>query len=660
MESTIQGEKIAMSIRQDAMAHVMSILTNMYEDPEKAVLREYATNGWDSHIAAGVKRPIRITTPTEMAPFLTIKDHGLGLSVDEIRDIYSQYGASTKRDTDEQQGMLGIGCKSALAYASQFTMVAIKDGFRSVVSVSRDADGAGSMTVLEMVPTDEENGVEIQIPAKRHNDFEEKAKHLFSFWERGTVLVNGLEPERVDGLWIDDDMVITEGSQDYLVMGNIPYPVSFGVLQNKSLVVFVPIGSVTFAPSREGLSDSKLTKETIAEVKEFFAERVTEAVQREIDKCVAPWDALKMASMYRSSLYRVNQTPAYFYKGKPIPQIFKAPWYEIEREEIGPRGGKKIIKQKLQAHIVDTRASSQTLSSHNKSHQVLTNFAATALVVYGYETANFTAAMKKRLNKYCTENNVKTDHYLLCRVKFAEDWLDPSRFVSWETIKAVTLPQNGGRRTSRISGSYDMYVDTTFMSEQAASDIDISKPLYYMAPDAFIRAKGDGRRNQEHAIKLLTKYRPGCTVVILGANRVDKFCRNFPKAKEAKAEFMSIYKRTVGSISADTILAHSIQDGGYWLRRRIENLDPACIDDPALARWLRVAKTPPNKVFREKLQPFHAVLMSWDQDDRLSAAAEDPFDKYPLFDNSALSHPNHVYAYLNAAYAAGLHEVAKS
>ena len=73
-----------------------------------AVLREVTTNALDAHVAAGVTRPSR-STPTELAPVLTIKDYGVGLSVEDIRNIFSQYGASTKRETNDQVGSLGLG-----------------------------------------------------------------------------------------------------------------------------------------------------------------------------------------------------------------------------------------------------------------------------------------------------------------------------------------------------------------------------------------------------------------------------------------------------------------------------------------------------------------------------------------------------------------------
>ena len=93
-------------------SHIMTILRDtLYSDKILAVLREYSSNAWDAHRAVGKNTlPIKITLPTEMTPTLSIRDWGPGLSANEVFNIYTQYGASTKRDSDKEVGMLGIGC----------------------------------------------------------------------------------------------------------------------------------------------------------------------------------------------------------------------------------------------------------------------------------------------------------------------------------------------------------------------------------------------------------------------------------------------------------------------------------------------------------------------------------------------------------------------
>ncbi len=112
-----------MTVDQDAMAHIMSVLTKLYSDEYLAVIREYSTNARDAHIAADkADQPILVTLPTALNPTLVITDNGVGLSRDELVNVYSKYGASTKRQTNQQVGSFGLGCKSAFTVAGQFTV----------------------------------------------------------------------------------------------------------------------------------------------------------------------------------------------------------------------------------------------------------------------------------------------------------------------------------------------------------------------------------------------------------------------------------------------------------------------------------------------------------------------------------------------------------
>ena len=96
--------------------------STLYKDKPRAVLREYGTNAWDEHQDAGCpERPISVQLPTELSPVLRIRDYGRGLPWElpqvegeplrpDIVHVYSKFGASTKRGSNNQAGSLGIGC----------------------------------------------------------------------------------------------------------------------------------------------------------------------------------------------------------------------------------------------------------------------------------------------------------------------------------------------------------------------------------------------------------------------------------------------------------------------------------------------------------------------------------------------------------------------
>ena len=104
--------KASFGISQDHAAHIMGILrSTLYSRKVLAVLREYGCNAWDEHQQSGQpNRPIHVTLPTMMRPTLKIRDFGRGLSQHDVLYLYTQYGESTKRDTNDAAGMLGIGC----------------------------------------------------------------------------------------------------------------------------------------------------------------------------------------------------------------------------------------------------------------------------------------------------------------------------------------------------------------------------------------------------------------------------------------------------------------------------------------------------------------------------------------------------------------------
>jgi hypothetical protein len=160
--------------------------------------------------------------------------------------------------------------------------------------------------VVSEEPTDEPNGVTVQIPSslQQHRS---KAKAFFRFWQPGTVLLNGQDPTGLNSHKITDDLLmIPNEGQDWLVMGNVPYPVTFNHgLNGYNVVAYVPIGDVAFAPSREALNyDKKQTKETLAALEIKIKESIPGAVQRQVDEAKTAVEAMRAATIWREALGR--------------------------------------------------------------------------------------------------------------------------------------------------------------------------------------------------------------------------------------------------------------------------------------------------------------------------------------------------------------------
>lgn len=279
-------------LHEASTAHLVGVLTNLYSDRLYAFLRELSTNAADSHISARTNAPIRVTLPTSAKPFFAVEDFGLGMSIDDLDETYSAYGASTKREDDEVNGTLGLGSKAPLAYADTFNIRARKGGVQVLAVVTKDVDGVPVLKVLDTSATNEPNGVRIEVPVS--NDWDqrrlaEKAAHLFSFWAKGTVLVDGEQPasirDRENLVWLDDDVAVSlQHDESYIVQHNVPYPVDrYRLGLPYSVIAYVPTGTVNFPPSREALEYTDRTDEVVTILKDY----VTDAFGRVVRDKVA-------------------------------------------------------------------------------------------------------------------------------------------------------------------------------------------------------------------------------------------------------------------------------------------------------------------------------------------------------------------------------------
>jgi hypothetical protein len=639
IQSTLQGERVAMAIHQDALAHIMSVMTDLYSDPELACIREYSTNARDSHIEAGNTAPIEITLPSDISPFLKIRDFGIGLDADGIRSIYSQYGASTKRETNDQVGMLGLGCKSALAYTNQFTLVGIRDGIKTVVSISRDEDLTGSMTIISTEPTDEASGVEVVIPVKSYNRIDQKAKTFFSFWDEGTVLVNGKAPERIDGLKVTDDvMICPELDQSYLVMGNVPYPidpwkVDARLSVDSPVVAFVEIGSISFAPSRESLVYNAGTKEIIETVYQIVKDNVAAAVEQHISDSDTFADAFR--ARYEWSRIIGSRDITVRYQGVEIPTHLDA--------------GDTF-------RFITTAANSHKLSSHNSVQSVQANALIHGTLFYNYDNAKFTASHKKKLLKYCEINNIDTDHFILSNPKPDMQWVEAEKLHDWNDVKIIKLEVNrtyGSTASDRPKGSYDVFVNGVRESGVEAADL----PLEGLT---FMSTTGEARDLPMFVSRALQVLGHKGTLVIMPNSRLDKFIRDFPLAVTAREVLFNLHAKKCEEISAKDWQSHFIQND-WEVRNSVKWLDLAKVNDPAIAEYL--------EMLDYTISSAHTTVYSIHYDVNRYASLrkpeaaeplENPFDKYTMckwgYRVPDADEQKHMYLYMNAVYADSLIE----
>lgn len=347
-------DAVECSIDASGMGHIMSILSNMYSNKSLAVLREYSANAWDAHIEAGTTHlPIEVALPSVLQPTLIIKDFGTGLSRDEIINVFGSYGTSTKRNTNDQVGALGIGSKAAFTLGQQFVVTGIKDGLKSVVLFALNEKNVGTMKVVhDSVPTQEPNGVMISLAVEDVESMQREAAVFFSKWKPGRVLVDGEQPESIfDSAQKINDVthVISEHSGSvWVVMGQIAYAVDQSLVRKvrdtfedastehavandlaswyqKSAIFFdVEIGDVDIAPSRESLRDTARTVRTLARLFRDLATTLNESVQTAVDAQPNAFQGVLTLEALREEMQPLKvHRSSITYLGQPLPEVAK-------------------------------------------------------------------------------------------------------------------------------------------------------------------------------------------------------------------------------------------------------------------------------------------------------------------------------------------------
>jgi hypothetical protein len=669
LASNLGSDRIVMDIDLDdpaALAHLSDVLSGQYHDETDAAIREYSTNAYDSHVERGhgagynPARPIEVMLPcspyempTEAKPrSLRIRDYGVGLSVEEISEVYSRYAKSTKTRTNDQQGLFGIGSKVGLVKTfGTYKVTSIKDGQKAVVVAGRDEEG---LPVMDLVygpaPTDEPQGVEIELPVHdryAYDGIARRARNLFQFWPEGSVLVDGKEPEKLKPkVKVTDDMWIVEGTSirggnNIIVMGNVPYPVELDtkLAKNHSVVFWVPIGSVMPAPSREALRMSPDTKQELSRLLAEYDREVAEAIQTRVNEAATKAEAVKAALKWRS-VFASKADLEVNWRGMEVPMRFK------------PAKNQTILVTEHEAN---------KLSKHSYEDEIFVGTLVDAVLVHGYTNTNFNANTKKKLEKWARLNNLKPRHYVLTNSKLAHGWIDSSMRADWDTdIKPIKLATNKPGSSGRIRGSYDVFKDGRWHIGMPADQIDTSE-LFWITPNEFsekdtTRGRWMARREAErHNARMerrrstVTDRYPNATFVELPSNRIEKFLRDFPMARTVDEVFTEIWTEfKVGIKKADLVRLKIADDGNVGLLRV---LDPNKVKDPQLATAIRQTKRKVNVELKDGLKRMRSLVGAFvvDSDKDLTVKWVNPLDKYPL----ASSHNiEHTYIYINAVYAA--------
>jgi hypothetical protein len=293
-----------MSLDLDSAQILMDMLSkNLYSDSIGSTIRECASNALDSHRKAGTDKPIIVAfNVNEQNNYeFSVEDFGTGLDDNDVKNIISKYGKSTKRQDANQLGMMGLGFKAPLAYVSSFYFVCRKNGMERKYMMFEGEDG-NTIDLLYEKPTKEENGVKVIVPVTYGDrlTFMKKIREQLCYFESVYFNVPAISGV-YGGLEIKNDFVIhraehfqfSEMNQDdkmHICLDNVYYPMDFAKLGIS--VIDCPI-ALRFSlsdglfptPNREALRYTKEGIEAILKklelVADYFVTKYNESVNME-------------------------------------------------------------------------------------------------------------------------------------------------------------------------------------------------------------------------------------------------------------------------------------------------------------------------------------------------------------------------------------------
>ena len=312
----IAGEFEQRDVAIGDVAFILDLLSDkIYSDKELAVIRELSCNAHDSHVVAGTQDvPFDVHLPTQLEPWFCIRDYGTGLADDEIADIYSAIGVSTKRHTNELIGAFGVGSLSPYALCDSFIVRSFQNGAVRTYQCMRDAKRVPKVLPLGEAPTDEPNGLEVKLTvAGKVSEFETAAEKVFLFWD-GTIpninnrhVVRKCKEMRDAYVFKGDDFGLTPSwGNMYALMGNICYkiPSQLDEFDVDGYLKF-DLGELEFDTARENLS---MTDKTKAALKAKFAsvkDSLKDIAIEQIKEKTTPFEQAKLAETLQAG--RIGQ-----------------------------------------------------------------------------------------------------------------------------------------------------------------------------------------------------------------------------------------------------------------------------------------------------------------------------------------------------------------
>lgn len=262
----------------------------LYSNKIRAIIREISCNAYDAHVAIGSQStPFEVHLPNALESWFSVKDNGCGMSRDMVENTFTTFFESTKDESNDFVGALGLGSKSPFSYTDSFTVVTRYHGKKFSYNAYINQYDCPAIALLQEEDTDEVNGTEIMmtVDTKDFWTFNSEAEEVFKYFRVHPIVVGGMnyQPKKVEYTVETDLWAVQKSERNYyssvpsvIVQGNIGYPVQRDsitdlngterALIESGVEMRFPIGQIDFSASRESVS---FTESTIKHVRDRLA-----------------------------------------------------------------------------------------------------------------------------------------------------------------------------------------------------------------------------------------------------------------------------------------------------------------------------------------------------------------------------------------------------
>ena len=355
-------DSVNCTIDAEDMRYVASLLRNNYSNTRLAVVREVTANALDANLEANSDRQIEIKLPTKMNPTFAVRDFGGGLSQEDVFGLYSKYGKSTKRTSNNYIGAFGIGKFAPLSYGENFTCVSYNGGMKSSYNIFVNDDDDTKIVRLFEEPSSEPTGLSIEVAVSDDDisKFQEVVQDFFRFFGADEMpKFIGVEedfikaPEYVlkddndEWFFLKDDKGYYNRTS-HVIMGRVSYPLDRGsmsvenyisddgkvnlinqLLSESNFYIRVPVGSVKLHHSRESLEYNKSTQKEICTQLLKASNSVQDIAKAKLADSEDLWDAkrnyAKVINALPYSIKRILEN-SFEWKGVSI----ESPMFQVD------------------------------------------------------------------------------------------------------------------------------------------------------------------------------------------------------------------------------------------------------------------------------------------------------------------------------------------